>query len=145
MHGNRRLVLAGLVLSLALVGCGDDGDATPVAATDSTPATPDSSAPTSSAPSEPSETSSPGEAIPADAPACADVWTDGAKLPRVYAGCIEQDEFIARDVLECSSGQRLVRFDDAYYAVLGGTIVAAQKSPLKKDGDYRDVIVACRA
>lgn len=140
MHGNRRLALAGLGLALALAACGSDGgEATPSVAADpsadsSSPSTP--AAPTSS---------DAGSDIPADAPSCTDTWTEGAKLPRTYAGCVGDGEFIGRDVLECSSGQRLVRFDESFYAVLGGSIIAAQKSPLKKDADYRDVIVACRA
>lgn len=138
MNGNRCLALVGLGLSLALAGCGTEETLDPptVATQSDSPSPSPSASPTTTASEEP---------VPADAPACSDVWQDGAKLPRTYAGCVAEDVYVERDVLECSSGQRLVRFDEAFYAVLGGTIKVALTSPLKKDDDYRDIVIACRA
>lgn len=137
MHHIRRPVLLGLGLALALSGCGSDGGS-------DAPTDPSADPGASSSPAAPASSSAAPD-IPADAPSCSDTWVVGAKLPRAYRGCVGDDEYLARDVLECSSGQRLVRYDESYYAVLGGTIIAAQKSPLRKDADYRRVIVACRA
>lgn len=148
MYGKRRLTAVGLGLGLALAGCGaDDGSGvTPVTTGSSTTSEGAGTTPSPSSPPSPTTpASSPTERVPADAAACSDVWQDGAKLPRTYAGCVSEGEYLKRDVLGCSSGQRLVRFDEAFYAVLGGTITAAETSPLLKDRDYRDVVVACRA
>jgi len=143
MSVNRRWSLPGLVLVVgcALAACGSD-DAGVVAASDESP----SSSPSPEAtPSETPPSSSAGTDVPADAPACADVWEAGAKLPRTYSGCLEAGEYVKRDVLECSSGQRIVRYDDAFWAALGGTIKQASTSPLKKDSVYIDFVIDCRA
>lgn len=149
MFGNRRLALVGLGLGLALAACGtDDASSTPTSATESVSSTPTPSEPPSepaseTAPATPTATAS-DDGEPVDAPLCSDIWQDGAKLPRTYAGCVAKGEFVKRDVLACSSGQRLVRFDEAFYAVLGGKIAAAKTSPLNKDDDYLDIVNVCR-
>lgn len=137
MVSRRRLVLPGflLVVSGALGGCGSD-DADSAVADPTTPA---------SSPGEvDSSTPEAGLEIPAGAPACGDIWTEGAKLPRMYDGCVAGETYVKRDVIECSSGQRVVRFDDAYYAVLGGPVQAASPS-LAENGDYQEFLVGCRA
>jgi hypothetical protein len=149
MSVNRRWSLPGLVLVVgcALAACGSD-DAGVVAASDESPSSSPSSGATQSESPESPETpeSTPAETdVPAGAPACADVWEAGAKLPRTYSGCVEAGDYVKRDVLECSSGQRIVRFDEAYWAALGGTIKQAATTPLKKDADYVDFVVNCRA
>lgn len=78
------------------------------------------------------------------APDCATVWKDGAELPRSYAGCNAASGFVASDKLGCSSGQRMVRYGDHYYAVLGGTISETESS-LEDDRGYRGAIASCRA
>ena len=138
MASRRRLVLPGLLLvaSGALGGCGSDDQAVAVA-DPTTPASSSDEVDTSTATPAPPE-------IPAGAPACADIWTEGAKLPRMYAGCAADDAYLERDVIECSSGQRVVRFDDSYYAVLGGPVQAAPPS-LSENDDYQEFLVSCRA
>ena len=78
------------------------------------------------------------------APDCASVWKDGAELPRSYDGCNSAEGFVATDKLGCSSGQRMVRYGDHYYAVLGGTIRETESS-LEDDRGYRGAIASCRA
>ena len=81
---------------------------------------------------------------PADAPACAAVWRDGARLARDYEGCLAGKQFVTVDQEPCSFGQRLVRFGDHFYAVRGGP-VNRTSAPLTKDRDYRGAIASCRA
>lgn len=136
-------IVTGLVL---MAGCSNDEDPGPDTAVDPG----DSSSETSESPS-PSETSSPSPSETADpgadAPACSAVWKDGARLPRAYQGCNEgtgeSREFVARDVLGCSSGQRMVRYDEHFYAVLGGDIHRTE-SRLDDDAGYGDAVARCR-
>ncbi len=58
---------------------------------------------------------------------------------------LRDGELVERDVTECSSGQRLVRFDEAYFGVLGGVVIGAKTAPLSDDPAYRRVVRACRA
>jgi hypothetical protein len=90
----------------------------------------------------PSATGSSAPAVAAAA--CSAVWKDGAQLPRTYRGCSEDDQLVKPDVLGCSSGQRMVRYADRYYAVYGGTVHEASPS-LEKDRDYRAAVLSCRA
>jgi hypothetical protein len=112
---------AGFVV-LALAGCGEEG---------STPRAADPSASTS-----PSASSG--------APDCASIWKGGDELPRSYDGCNSDEGFVASDKLGCSSGQRMVRYGDHFYAVPGGTIHET-KSPLEDDRRYRVAVKSCRA
>jgi hypothetical protein len=120
---------AGLVPALALAalcasGCGSD----------SAESGADASSPAATTPS----------ASALAAAACSEVWKDGAQLPRSYRGCAEDDQLVKPDVLGCSSGQRMVRYADRYYAVYGGTVHEATPS-LEKDRDYRAAVLSCRA
>lgn len=92
--------------------------------------------------SPPTESTSPSDPA-ADLPACQDVWKKGARLPRSYAGCQDAGEVVARDALGCSSGQKMVRYADRFWAVLGGEIHRADSS-LNADPDYRDSVASCR-
>lgn len=94
-----------------------------------------SSSPSDSPSASPSETASPSPTPPDDAPACADVWVDGAEIPRFYTGCMDGDAYVERDALGCSSGQRLVRYADRFYGVMGGTVHQAAHM-LTKDRAY---------
>ncbi len=78
-----------------------------------------------------------------DAPACSEVWVADADLPRRYDGCVEDGAFIAKDTLGCSSGQRLIRYDDHFYAVAGG-LVRRTESTLEDDRAYREAVAICR-
>lgn len=135
-------VLAGLLL---LSGCGTGGT---TVADDEAPASSESS-PSATSPS-PSATSPSPSAKPepgADAPDCKDVWKQGARLPRTYKGCNERQDgastFVRRQVLDCSSGQRMVVHADHYYGVLGGTIHRTE-SRLLKDRGYGEAVARCR-
>jgi hypothetical protein len=140
-HGGWRVRGAGLLLVVAALGaCGtDDGSGSgddDARASESPSATSQSKSPSKS----PSKSTSP----PADMPGCADVWRDGAKLPRGYRGCVDGGELVERDVLTCSSGQRMIRYADRFYGVLGGT-VHQTAGPLEKDRDYRAAFQSCKA
>ena len=136
MHG-RGLTLRCAALAfaaLALVGCGEDG---------STQATDETSSPASpSASSKPSN--KPSNKASRDAPDCTAVWKDKAELPRSYDGCNSDEGFVASDTLGCSSGQRLVRYGDHFYAVPGGMIHGTE-SLLEDDRGYRATVASCRA
>ena len=84
----------------------------------------------SSATDEPTATaSSPTEVESTDAPegpACADIWVEGAKLDRTYAGCVDDSGLVAPDKVGCSSGQTFVLYGDQYWAVKGGVVKYAE-------------------
>lgn len=122
-------LLLGLGVLLGACGTADSVSDTP-STTQSVPESPPAG---STSPSDPA----------ADLPACQDVWKKGAKLPRSYAGCQDAGEVVARDALGCSSGQKMVRYDDRFWAVLGGEIHRADSS-LNADPDYRDSVASCR-
>ena len=130
-----------LLLPLALLSaCGDDSDsgATDPVGTD-TPS--ESSSPTKTEPTA-EATDSPPSTPPW--PACSEVWVADGKVPLGYKGCLEGDDPVEADNLSCSSGQRIVRYDDRFYGVAGGTIHEA-KGPLDKDKDYLKSVRVCRA
>jgi hypothetical protein len=133
------LPVALVALGLGVSACGDDDG--------SAEGTDAGSTPSASAPStpDPAPTSDATEEVPPGSPACADVWQVGERIPRGYAGCVEDGAFVESDVLGCSSGQRLVRFDDTFYGVLGGTVRQAAAGPLTDDADYRRSVRSCRA
>jgi hypothetical protein len=85
-----------------------------------------------------------GETAPPGTPDCTSVWRDGATLPPGYGGCVEDAEFVSRDALGCSSGQRIIRSADHFYAVPGGTVHSSTK-PLDRDRKYRAAVYRCRA
>jgi hypothetical protein len=118
-----------LVACLALVSCGEDE---PVA----TESTSSASDPASAEPS--------GEPVPPGTPVCTDVWIGDAELPRTYKGCDEDGSYVKADGLGCSSGQRIIRYADRFYAVPGGTIHEADGS-LDQDSEYQAAVRRCRA
>lgn len=76
---------------------------------------------------------------------CPAVWEDRAILPRSYAGCADDfGKFVPSDPLACESGQKIIRYDDRFYAVPGGMIHAAD-APLSEDPEYRAAVLRCRA
>jgi hypothetical protein len=122
-----------------LVACGDGSG--------STAADPVGSDSTSAAPTDtstPSDTASASASATPDWPACSDVWTADADLPGGYKGCLEGDTAVPADGLMCSSGQRIVRYDEQFFAVPGGTIYQAS-GPLEKDKQYLKMVRICRA
>ena len=139
---------------LGLTSCGGADDASAPAASATATTGSESPAPSSSPQSGSASGSASGspsaspsqdtEAARPDAPDCASLWTAGGRIPRFYPGCNDGDTFVVRDSLGCSSGQRLARYDDRFYGVLGGTVTEA-KSPLERDKGYRDSVARCRA
>ena len=135
-----RGTLVALLLPLALLSaCGGDSGseaADPGGSDATSEATPSPTKPTAEATDSPPTT-------PAW-PACGETWVDDAKLPGAYKGCLEGDQSVEADNLSCSSGQRIVRYADTFYAVAGGTIKKVS-SPLDKDKEYLKSIRVCRA
>jgi len=94
----------------------------------------------------PESSSSPaGEEAPAGTPDCTEVWQEGKAIPRGYQGCADETgAYVKRDVMGCSSGQRMVVYGDRFWGVLGGTVNEAQGS-LDEDRDYRTSMRNCSA
>ena len=142
-----RLLLAALLVPLALASaCGEEGssdageEATGVSDSASptpteAPSDPASASPTESA----SATSKPPEPT---GPACSAVWVDGRSLPKRYQGCVDDTGFVKADRLGCSSGQRIIRYDDRYWAYEGGPV--SKTRGLAKDAEYADEVATCR-
>ena len=127
-----------MLLAALLGGCGDDS-----ASSANDPSDSDSS----SEPTEPaSESPSPSDTPPPlpDWPACSDVWVKDATIPQGYKGCLEGDQAVKSDTLSCSSGQRIIRYDDRFFGVAGGKIYEAM-GPLEKDKQYLKMVRVCRA
>ena len=58
----------------------------------------------------------------APASECSAVWVEGHKLPQAYPGCLRNGHLIAAQRHSCSSGQVLVTYSGAFYAVTGGPV-----------------------
>jgi hypothetical protein len=92
----------------------------------------------------------PGEAeetvdVPADAPACSEVWVDGQRIARSYQGCVDDaGDYVERDAVGCSSGQRLMIYGDHFWAFQGATVYEAGDT-LDTDRDYRAATRRCAA
>lgn len=126
---------------LLLAGCGtDDGDA---AADDTSSPAPGASEPTSATAT--ATTSAPTTTpAPAGTPACTELWQAGRTLPKGYAGCADAAGLlVAPDVLGCSSGQGLIRYDERFWAVAGGPVQGG-KGTLAGSRDYQKVVATCR-
>lgn len=95
--------------------------------------------------SDPVDPAEPSATTPAEAalPECAEVWRAGEILPRGYKGCMLDSNPVAVDALTCSSGQRLLRHENAFYAVRGGTIREAVDG-FTVDAGYRSAVASCR-
>jgi len=145
MKARGTLVALLLPLALSLAACGGDSDstATDLDASDSSTATDTASPTEATETSEPSETSSETTPPTPDWPACGDVWVADARLALGYKGCLEGDTAVKADNLACSSGQRIVRYDDSFFAVGGGTIYETS-GPLEKDEVYLQKVRTCR-
>ena len=145
MKARGTLVALLLPLALSLAACGGDSDstATDPDASDSSTATDTASPAEATETAEASET--PSETTPPtpDWPACGDVWVADAQLPLGYKGCLEGDTAVKADNLPCSSGQRIVRYDDSFFAVAGGSIYETS-GPLEKDKVYLQKVRTCR-
>src|SRR5262249_54518855 len=114
------LALLSAAALAVLAGCGsDDGDAsdadepTAVASTHST-----------------------------DLPFCSDVWVADTPLPASYKGCEEDGQAVAPQRRFCSSGQKIVTYDDRFYAVLGHDV--QETDSLKTDRDFQRTMAVCQ-
>ena len=145
MKARGTLVALLLPLALSLAACGGDSDstATDPDASDSSTATDTASPTEATETSEPSETASETTPPTPDWPACGGVWVADARLSLGYKGCLEGDTAVKADNLSCSSGQRIVRSDDSFFAVAGGTIYETS-GPLDKDKVYLQKVRTCR-
>ena len=145
MKARGTLVALLLPLALSLAACGGDSDstATDPDASDSSTATDTASPTEATETSEPSETASETTPPTPDWPACGDVWVADARLALGYKGCLEGDTAVKADNLSCSSGQRMVRYDDSFFAVAGGSIYETS-GPLEKDKLYLQKVRTCR-
>lgn len=112
---------------LSLSACGDD-------------TAPEATADETSAPPTPAESSS----APVDGTPCESVWVEGSDLPKDYAGCVADGALVEPEILDCSSGQRIVLYDDHYWA-LRGHIIGYAPDGLDNDKKYARVLYSCRA
>jgi hypothetical protein len=126
MNAHRWTTLAPLAVLLALgvAACGDEGSDGPQSADESTPTASDSPK--------------------SDLPDCDSVWQEGADLPANYRGCSADGEAVAPKIVDCSSGQRIVTYDDHYWAVRGHVIGYAEQG-LANDKKYAGILYSCRA
>jgi len=115
----------------ALAGCGSSSSAV-----DSSAGQPTAGSSSGSPSHETSSTTA------SDLPACSQVWKPGAKLPHDYQGCLQGTTEARADRLGCSSGQRMVRFDNHWYAVPGGRI--HHSKDLVHDAQYLHSVRVCR-
>jgi len=133
-----RRFLVALALPMALVSaCGGDSAST---AADPAPTTAPAS--TSEVSGDPSPSEAAGTPAPAGMRSCTSVWRVGNQLPPSYKGCAQDGVLLVADNLSCSSGQRIVRYDEQYFGVAGGTIFRADK--LNRDRRYLDMVASCR-
>lgn len=145
-RGSVRVALGavGVVAVLLTSACGTESDSpADTTAEESTSQSPTPSESSGESSSE-SPSDKPSPTAPPGTPACADVWQEGATLPRSYSGCVDGDTYHERSAIGCSSGQRLIRYDDRFYSVPGGTVQQARPS-LAKDKAYRKDLAACTA
>lgn len=79
-----------------------------------------------------------------DLPECDSVWQQGALLPEKYRGCLLDDEEVTPEVVDCSSGQRVMLYDNKYWAVEGHKIQYAPEG-LDNSAAYAEMLYGCRA
>jgi hypothetical protein len=125
-----------------LSACGDDSASSAADPADTPSVTDTPSTPSTDEPTATDVTTGPAD--PPDWPACETLWVEGGEIPTRYQGCLEGDNAVAADNLSCSSGQRIVRYQEKFFGVAGGTIHEAM-GPLDKDNEYLKMVRRCRA
>jgi hypothetical protein len=135
---------AATALAVVLLGaCGNEGDpgaAEPTSAEEAGTDTPSASeSPSKSAKPKANES----ETAPPNTRECSEVWRAGARIPRIYPGCMEGEDFVEREGRACSSGQRLLHYRN-FYGVAGGTVTEATK-PLNDDPGFDRAATECVA
>jgi hypothetical protein len=136
------LPVALVVLLGLLSACGDDSASSAADPADTPSVTDTPSEPVTDEPTPTDVTSGPTE--PPNWPACETLWVEGGKIPLRYHGCLEGEDAVAADNLSCSSGQRLVRYQERFFGAAGGTIYLAMGT-LEKDKQYLEMVRTCRA
>lgn len=143
----RTWLVAALLVPSLLAGCGSDdtGAGTEPGQEPSAAVTP-SESPSGSPSESPSEPADEPTASAPTEPVCADVWVEGARLPRPYRGChdAERGVWVKAKVIPCSTGQRIVTFADSFYAA-GGRPVVRVEGPLVDDARFSQAVAACTA
>lgn len=95
----------------------------------------------------PTATAAPQSPVPTAAAAhtrarqCSDVWVENHKLPQAYPGCLRDGHLVAAQRHSCSSGQVLVTYSKAFYAVTGGPVNRVPH--LKHTKLYKKMMRAC--
>ena len=135
------LPVALVVLLGLLSACGDDSASSAADPADTPSVTDTPSAPVTDEPTSTDVTSSPTE--PPNWPSCETVWVEGGKIPSRYQGCLEGDDAVAADNLSCSSGQRIVRYQEKFFGVAGGLIHEVMGA-MDKDKEYLKMVRRCR-
>lgn len=141
-----RALVVPLLVGGLLTACGEqeNSQATDPTVSASVSESPSESSEPSESP-EPSESTEPSESASADAwPQCSEIWRDGEKLPKPYAGCREGDVEVPAQGRGCSFGKQLVTYDNRYYAVPRGRIHEVSTT-LKQDPGYRSAMKSCMA
>ena len=124
-----------------LSACGDDSASSAADPADTPSVTDTPSEPVTDEPTPTDVTSSPTETP--NWPSCETVWVEGGEIPTRYQGCLEGNDAVAADNLSCSSGQRIVRYQEKFFGVAGGTIHEAMGT-LDKDKEYLKMVRRCR-
>lgn len=112
------------VLVFGLSACSDSDDSPADAKPSSGPSSPSSGATT----------------VPTK-PACADIWKNGAVLPKDYKDC--EKPGAQQESVKCKDGTALIVFDDTYFANTGGKITKSSVSPLQDTDAYGSAYSAC--
>lgn len=137
------LLAAGILVVGVAAGCGSDGGSDVATDGSSTPTASASPSDDATVDATPSPTEGDG-AAPASWPACADVWSEGASLPKPYPGCSLDGVAVPADSLHCSMGAVLVTYDDRFWGVPGHAISRAAGG-LQQDADFRRTRATCTA
>lgn len=75
--------------------------------------------------------------------ACADIWKDGAVLPKDYDGCIKDGRAGDQEKVDCQDGTSLIVFEEVFYAMTGGKITKPAAAPLQDTEGYSKAYSAC--
>ncbi|QIK75623.1 hypothetical protein [Nocardioides piscis] len=121
--------LVALLATAALSACGDDSEVAPTTR--------------ESASDSPSVSSSESPLPDGAIPECADVWVDGATLPKDYTACTSDGETVKPVKRTCGFGAKLLEHDGRYFAMLGKPISDA--GDLETNDDYQQLLSSCQA
>lgn len=141
-----RFAVLGAAAMLALAGCGSGAETSAADPASSATVEESTSVPspeeTSEATTEPDGSASASKDTEGWV-SCSKVWVADQELPGRYPGCLDGEVAVGADRLGCSSGQGMIRFDDRFYAVPGGTIYQTDTA-LSEDRGYRAAVAICR-